>query len=109
MSWELIFLPEAEKDMQALDGSQRLLVAKALEKVRKNPLSIYDGGYGKPLGNHNGSSLAGLFKVKLRNAGLRIVYKLIYTDTEMLVIVIGARADEEVYKTAQKRIQAIHD
>jgi len=33
MSWTLEYLPEAEKDLKALDGSQRLLVLKAIKKV----------------------------------------------------------------------------
>lgn len=103
MSWSLRFLPEAQKDFEHLDGAQQILVAKALKKVQQNPLSIYEGGYGKPLGNKGGTALSGLMKVKLRSAGLRIVYKLIRTETEMLVVVIGARADDEVYHIAQAR------
>jgi len=103
MSWQIKFIPEAQKDYDRLAGNQKFLVAKALEKVRQNPVSIYEGGYGKPLGNKGGTSLAGLFKVKLKAAGLRIVYKLIQTETEMLIIVIGARADDEVYQIAQNR------
>lgn len=38
-----------------------------------------------------------------RAAGLRVVYKLIYTETEMLIVVVGARADDEVYQLAEKR------
>ncbi len=68
-----------------------------------NPVSIYEGGYGKPLGNKGGTDLTGLFKIKLRNAGLRIVYKIIKTETTMIVIVIGARSDDEVYNIAEKR------
>ena len=37
-------------------------------------------------------------------ARFRIVYKLERTDNAMLVIVIGMRADNEVYKTAYQRI-----
>lgn len=37
MSWTLEYLPEAEKDLKALDGSQRLLVLKAIKKVQQNP------------------------------------------------------------------------
>ena len=103
MSWQVKFLPEAQKDYDHLAGNQQLLVAKTLEKVRQNPVSIYEGGYGKPLGSKGGTNLTGLFKVKLKAAGLRIVYKLIQTETEMLIIVIGARADDEVYQIAQKR------
>ena len=36
MNWSLIFLPDAQKDLKSLSGDQRILVAKALDKVRKN-------------------------------------------------------------------------
>jgi mRNA interferase RelE/StbE len=103
MSWELAYLPEAEKDLKSLDGSQRILVQKAIKKVQQNPLPVDENGYGKPLGNQSGNSLSGFLKIKLRAAGLRVVYKLQRTESEMLVIVIGVRADEEVYDIAQKR------
>ena len=92
----------------SLAGNQRLLIVKALEKAKQNPLPIQEGGYGKPLGNRTTTKLSGFMKLKLRGAGLRIVYKLIRTETEMLIVVIGARADEEVYATAQKRIDRHH-
>lgn len=49
--------------------------------------------------------MSGFLKVKLKNAGLRIVYKAVKQNDKMLIIVIGARADEEVYGIAKKRIQ----
>ena len=103
MSWKLEYLPEAEKDLKDLDGSQRILVLKAIKKVQQNPLPVDEQGYGKPLGNHNSTNLTGLLKIKLRSAGLRVVYQLRHTESSMLVIVIGIRADEEVYDIAQKR------
>ena len=103
MSWKVKYLPEAEKDLKGLDGSQRNLVLKAIKKVQQNPLPVDENGYGKPLGNHSSTSLAGLMKIKLRSAGLRIVYQLRRTETSMMIIVIGVRADEEVYELAQKR------
>jgi mRNA interferase RelE/StbE len=105
MNWSLKFLPEAKKDLKNLAGNERILVVKAINKVLQNPVSVYENGYGKPLGNKNGNDLAGFFKIKLRNAGIRIVYKLIKTETEMLIVVIGARADDEVYNTAQHRAE----
>ncbi len=42
-------------------------------------------------------------KIKLRREGIRIVYKLIKTDSRMLVIVIGIREDDEVYEIAHSR------
>lgn len=103
MSWKLEYLPEAEKDLKDLTGSQRILVLKAIKKVQQNPLPVDEQGYGKPLGNHNSTKLAGLLKIKLRSAGLCVVYQLRHTESSMLVIVIGIRADEEVYDIAQKR------
>jgi mRNA interferase RelE/StbE len=103
MSWTLAYLPEAEKDLKALDGNQRILVQKAIKKVQQNPLPAEENGYGKPLGNQNGNNLTGFLKIKLRAAGLRVVYKLQRTESSMLVIVVGVRADDEVYDIAQKR------
>ena len=103
MNWEVKYLPEAAKDLKGLAGSQRPLVIKAIEKVRQNPLPVSQGGYGKPLGHKNGNDLSGFLKIKLVSAGLRIVYKLVQTETQMLIVVIGARADDEVYDTAEQR------
>lgn len=104
MTWNVEYLPEAVKDLRDLDGSQRQLVAKAIAKVSKNPLPDVEGGYGKPLANKGGNNLSGFLKIKLKASGLRIVYQLVKVEGEMLVVVIGARADEEVYDLAQKRI-----
>lgn len=105
MKWAVEYLPEAEKDLYELDGSQRKVIIKALQKVQNNPLSCQEGGYGKPLGNKNGNDLSGFLKIKLKASGLRIVYQLVKKDDKMIIVVIGARADDEVYAIADKRIQ----
>ena len=107
MTWEVKYLPEAKKDMKALDHSQQIVVRKAINKVKNNPLPQDEGGYGKPLGHKHGLNLTGFLKVKLRKEGIRIVYKLFKTETRMLVVVIGVREDEEVYEIAQRRIQQL--
>ena len=56
MNWKLVYLPEAEKDFKELSGNERIVVAKALEKVLENPLPVSEGGYGKPLGNKRGNN-----------------------------------------------------
>ena len=45
MNWTLQFLPEAKKDFENLAGNQRILAAKAIEKVRQNPLPVREGVY----------------------------------------------------------------
>lgn len=103
MSWDVDYLPEALEDLRKLDGSQRLLVRKAIAKVSKNPLPKEEGGLGTPLGNKGGRNLTGFLKIKLLKAGLRVVYTLVRVNDTMMVVVIGARADEEVYDTAAGR------
>ena len=105
MKWDVVYLPEALDDLRGLDGSQRILVRKAIQKVTANPLPEYEGCYGKVLGNKYTTNLSGCLKIKLRGAGLRIVYKLVRIEEKIIVIVIGAREDDEVYEFAHKRIR----
>ena len=104
MNWDLEFLPEARKDLRKLDGSQRQHVIKAINKTLKNPLPRSEGGYGIELGNKGGVNLTNCLEIKLRGEGLRVIYKLIRTETEMLIVIIGAREDEKVYDDARERI-----
>ncbi len=108
MIWQIRYTQEAANDLLQLDGSQRILVQKAIKKVSMNPLPDYKGGYGKPLSNKANSKLAGCLKIKLKAAGIRVVYRLLEVDGKMIIIVIGARADNEVYDLAQKRLRNIH-
>ena len=99
MTWDVVFLPEADRDLDGLARSQQIIVKKAIEKVSRNPLPANEGGYGKPLGHKRDLNLTSLLKIKLLKDGIRIVYKLIRTETKMLIIVIGIREDEEAYDT----------
>ena len=91
MSWKLRFLPEVKKDFRKLDGSQKQRVSKAIDRTLQNPLPRSEGGYGIELGHKGGINLANCLEIKLRGEGLRVIYKLIQTDTEMLVIIVGLR------------------
>ena len=39
MKWRLTFLPEAEEDFDKLDGSQKIIVRKALAKIKPTLIS----------------------------------------------------------------------
>ena len=56
------------------------------------------------MGNKHGNDLTGLLKIKLKSSGIRIIYKLVRINSQMIIIVIGMRSDEEVYDIAHKRI-----
>ena len=86
MKWTIRFLPEAEEDLQNLDGSQSRKVAKAIDRTLTNPLPRSQGGYGIELGNKGGVNLTNCLEIKLRGEGLRAIYKLIHTDTEIIYL-----------------------
>lgn len=103
MTWSVEFLEEAKRDMEKLDRSVKLQVLKGIQKVSRNPLPSFEGGYGKPLGNKSGINLTNLLKIKFRDSGIRVVYKAERIGGVMKIIVISARADGEVYQEAAKR------
>ena len=103
MTWGIEFLDEAEKDMKKLERSAQIQVLKGIQKVSQNRLPTEEGGYVKPLGNKGGTNLTNLMKIKFRDLGIRVVYKVERVDGVMKIIVVSARTDEQVYKEAAKR------
>lgn len=103
MKWRIEFLEDAERDMKKLDHSVQIQVLKGIRKVSQNPLPTEEGGYGKPLGNKSGTNLTNLMKIKFTDLGIRVVYKVERIDGVMIIIVVSARTDEQVYKEAAKR------
>ena len=104
MSWNIRYLDEVDGDFKKLDGSQKIKVRKAIKRTLTNPLPHSEGGYGIELGHKGGINLTNCLEIKLRGEGLRVIYKLIRTETEMLVIIVGLKEDEEVYDEANERI-----
>jgi mRNA interferase RelE/StbE len=104
MEWKIEYLKEALKDLKSLDHSQQIQVLKAIDKVSANPLPIFEGGYGKPLGNKSNTNLTGYFKIKLLKLGIRVVYGLVREHGVMRIIVISIGEDDTVYQIAVDRI-----
>ena len=76
MNWNVKYLPEALDDLRKLDGSQKILIRKAIQKVCQNPLPETKGGYGKLLGNKGSNNLSGFLKIKLRTIYKELLQKL---------------------------------
>lgn len=57
----------------------------------------------KPLGSKMGYDLAGLLKTRLRDDGIRAVCKPEEADGVMRAVIVGMRADAEVYRQASAR------
>jgi mRNA interferase RelE/StbE len=104
MSYKIIYLPEAEKDSQKLDKSVMNVVRKTIENAAEFPLSKAEGGKGKPLGNKTGINLTNFLELKLRQSGVRVIYKVERTAEIMQIIIIGMRSEFEVYRDAKRRI-----
>ena len=106
--WKVLFSKEANEDFLNLDGHQKLIVTKAINKISINPLPRTKGGYGIPLGNKHGFNLTNLNEIKLRGQNLRIIYELYEDELIMRNIMIGKRSDFEVYSETYKRIKKQH-
>ncbi len=91
------FYEEAEKDLSKLNNNVKVLFAKKLSQIIKNP------EIGKNLGNKNNLKLSGLKKVYFDNKRYRIVYEIIEQEIIIHIVSIGKRDDMEVYKKANSR------
>jgi hypothetical protein len=52
--------------------------------------------------------LTGLCKIKLKKLGIRIIYELVRKGKLMEIIVVAARADDEVYDTCSECERSSH-
>jgi len=95
MTYNLKFLPTALKEWKKLDNSIRKQLKKKLKERLLSP-------------RISGSELRGFknhYKIKLRSSGYRLVYEVVDEKIYILVIVIGKRNRNEVYKQVKKRIK----
>ena len=116
MAYNIEYDSRALDDLAKVDTSAKRIILKAINRVAENPLPRTEGGYGWPLGNKQGRDLTwplgnkqgrdltNLLKIKMRGIGYRVVYELKRTESSMVIIVVGVRADEEVYRVAYERI-----
>jgi len=92
--FELEFLPVALKEWNALDKSVRLQFACKLEKLLIAP----------HVPSMRLSGARNCYRVKLRNAGYRLLYHV--NDKRVIVTVLGAgrRDKEEAYEKLARRL-----
>jgi len=93
MSYKLDFLAEALKEWKALDASVREQFKKKLAERLENPLV--------PPAKLSGST--NRYKIKLRAVGYRLVYEVIESELVIVVIAVGRRENNWVYKKAGSR------
>ena len=91
--YKLKFLPVALKEWQKLDSSIQGQLKKKLKERLQKPHVPTSQLYG--FENH--------YKIKLRASGYRLVYEVIEKEIVVLVIAVGKRDKDLVYKKASRR------
>ena len=93
MSYELEFLPKALKEWHKLDTTIRVQFKKKLVERLENPKVAKD----------KLSGFNDVYKIKLRNIGYRLAYEVKDKEIIVLVLSVGKRENNSVYKHLQDR------
>lgn len=93
MSYELEFLEEALAEWKRLDGSIKEQFKKKLAERLGEPRVDSARLFGR----------ADRYKIKLRGIGYRLVYEVQDKRLVVLVVAIGKRDKNAVYKAAERR------
>ncbi|WP_293868572.1 type II toxin-antitoxin system RelE/ParE family toxin [uncultured Alsobacter sp.] len=93
MTYELAFLDEALKEWRKLDSVTRDQFKARLSERLENPKI--------PSARLHGAKER--YKIKLRNAGYRLVYEVRDREVLVVVVAVGKRERNEVYKKAERR------
>lgn len=104
---QVYFSEKAVEDFVSYDkGRQNMILAALIKKCQVNPLLRPDG-----TGESLHGELVGFAKVKMKNEGIRIVYRPRQVDKiiRVEVLVIGPRDKNKVYKLAVQRLEAFFE
>ncbi|MBT8637328.1 type II toxin-antitoxin system RelE/ParE family toxin [Polynucleobacter paneuropaeus] len=94
MTYKLDFYEDAYKEWKKLDATVREQFKSKLIERLENPCV--------PSAKLRNSE--NRYKIKLRQAGYRLVYEVVNQTITVTVIAIGKRDRDEVYKAAAKRV-----
>ncbi len=97
--WKVKYLPEALNDIRKLDKNTIKRVLSVIPKLENDPTN-----YGIPLGNKYGLDLTTFYKTTPLD-GYRVIYFVQKNEVLVIVIAVGKREREKVYKSAAKRIE----
>lgn len=103
--FDIRFDESAEKEYNKLDNSVLSIVNKAIDELVYRADEV-----GKPLGNYSKTKLAGCKEIKLRDAGIRIVFRVTNETVEVLrvvyILTIERRSRDFAFKLADRRLKA---
>lgn len=102
--FEVRLHPDVIKEYYKLDNSILPIVNKVIDELEFRADEV-----GKPLGNKHNSKLAGCKEIKLRDAGIRIIFRITNERVDILRIVyilaIERRSNDFVFQVASKRLK----
>lgn|GEM_PF-569026 len=104
--FDVRFDPDAEEEYNRLDGSVLGVVNKSIDE-----LILRADEVGKALRNNSDTKLAGCREIKLRDAGIRIVYRVtdqvVHVLRIVLVLTIERRNRDVAFKIAHSRMRTL--
>jgi mRNA interferase RelE/StbE len=95
MEWNVIYHHEVANDLESLGRSEARAILGVIEKRIQHGEPDKTG---KPLSG----DLSGCRRIRTGNT--RIVFRVNVDIIEVLIVAVGPRRNDEVYKTAQKRV-----
>lgn len=95
MTWRVIYHHEVADDLEALGRYEARAVLRAIEQRIR-------GGEPDKSGKPLSGELTGCRRI--RSGEVRIVYRVDADVVEVLIIAVGPRRNDEVYRTARKRV-----
>lgn len=93
MLYSLQFHPDALSEWQGMDGSLRLQLKKKLQERLAFP----------HVPSARLSGKVNRYKIKLRSAGIRLVYEVQDQQLVVIVLAVGTRDKLAVYQQAEQR------
>jgi len=93
-SYDLEFDVRARKEFQKLDGALQVQFARKLKERLAQPRVEKDKLSGMP----------DCYKIKLRSAGYRLVYRVFDQRVVVIVIAVGKRDRSDIHDSARSRL-----
>ncbi|ANU27078.1 addiction module toxin RelE [Planococcus versutus] len=94
--YQLEWTQYSKEDYEQLDGSQKIFVHKALDRIKLRGMEAGQSLHG---------DLAQCNKLKNKKMGLRIIFReAVGTIQVIQIVAIGKRDKEKIYKMAEERL-----
>jgi mRNA interferase RelE/StbE len=94
MIYKIKFTPISNKEWKNIDSSIKEQFKKKLEKIILNPRIL----------KNKLSGYSNIYKIKLRSSGYRLAYEVKDDEIVVLVLSVGKREDNSVYKNLKNRV-----